>query len=101
MTDKKSKCCRQSLSCGGAMLMVADGGKPICQNCLVQLADRYDQREAKVVWTPALLAEALENKQVHKTIDDLNMERGTYYSDAHNTVKADLKEIAKLLRGKQ
>jgi len=45
----KSKCCRQSLSCGGALLMAADGGLPICVNCLTQLATTYDMRKRERV----------------------------------------------------
>ena len=33
LKDEPSKCCRQSLSCGGPMLGILDGGKSICANC--------------------------------------------------------------------
>jgi len=36
-----TNCCRNSLNCSDEMLLILDGGKPICMNCAEKLGEMF------------------------------------------------------------
>lgn len=94
--DAPSMCCRQSLSCGGAILEIADGGKGICINCI-------DRLPKPINWTPALLAEACEKLAEDKEIcsgisNNAGLEADDEYNQPEYRIRDCLKSEAMRLR---